>query len=149
VDWCFVSERSFDVYPETPLLDGAIGDVLAARNAAKALLSTLRDPGPDPTLLRTILTAVLLHVAHKGGGEARRQDLTRYLQDLRESGGASPYLERSHVQFVRYAAAELQALAPVDRSQLLQRLLDSVSLDRCGGPAGDSLLHLPHDGPIT
>jgi hypothetical protein len=99
------------------LLDGAIGDVLAARDTASFLLSTLRESGPDPTLSRTILTAICLHVASKGVGEARRQDLTRYLQDLHEAGGASPSLVRSHMtgsslSGARHRTATLYSVGP-------------------------------------
>jgi hypothetical protein len=122
-----LSDRSFDDFGEPPLLSGAIGDVLAARAVADSLLLAARLVFPDLALSRLVLTAVLVHCAIVDGDGVRRGGLTAFLSNLCEVEFPGPSLSRSALQFVRYAAADLQALAPRDRRALLEGLKTIVT----------------------
>lgn len=142
-----VPGRSFDSLPEGPLLSGAVGDILAARRAARALLAGCADEA-DGALATLFLTASLLHCAIHGGGEARRGDVADYLRCVLDSGTPGPGMLRSPVQFLRYAGAEVEALLPQPRCRLTAHLLSLVSnpgyVEDCGA---DELSGTAHQGP--
>lgn len=102
--------------------------MVAARRIARDILQDLACPvgGADGSLARLVLTAACLHCASAQGGESRR-DLALYLKTLCDDPLLDPALLRSPMQFVRYAAAELQALAGPARKILLDWLLATVS----------------------
>jgi hypothetical protein len=118
--------------PDIPLAAGALGDVLVARQTARALIADQGGGFPDPSLTTLTLAAACLHVAGLSGGELRRADLRTFLQDLRRAEETDASVARHPSQFVRYAAAELDALPPDRRSRLLDGLLALVA----GGTEG-------------
>jgi hypothetical protein len=103
---------------------GASGDVLAARRAALELLGGARVA--DPARATLVLTAALLHCGVRSGGQVSRRRLAIYLRDLVAAETPGPGLLRSPMQFVRYAAVELQALAAPRRTRLLADLMAAV-----------------------
>lgn len=121
--------------PDDPLLStGSTGDVLAARQVARELLTASKDTLPDlvdPVLATLVLTAACLHNSVMLSGGVRRSDLVRHFNMVLEVGTPGPALLNSRMQFVRYAAAEVTALAPRRRCCLLLTLLRIVS------PAGE------------
>jgi len=123
-----VSGSSFDTPPEGPLLSAAVGDVLAARRAARALLADAAAPA-DASLAILFLTATLVHCAVLGGGEARRREVADYLQGVLDAGTPGPGMLRSPMQFLRYAGAEVAALLPQPQCKLIAHLLSLVSQD--------------------
>ena len=106
---------------------GASGDVLAARRAALEVLGASRVS--DPTCATLVLTAALLHCGVRTGGQVSRRRLAAYLRDLIAAETPGPGLLRSPMQFVRYAAVELQALAAPRRGRLLADLIAAVRDD--------------------
>lgn len=139
-----VSGRSFDSPPEGLLLSGAVGDVLAARRAARALLAGSAAEA-DGGLATLFLTASLLHCAIHGGGEARRVDVADYLGGVLDSGTPGPGMLRSPLQFLRYAGAEVEALLPQPRCRLTAHLLSLVSdsgyVEDCGADESSGTAH--------
>jgi len=122
-------DRSFEVYRDEPLLPGAAGDVSAARLVARQILwagGRLVVAVPDPSLATLMLTATCLHCVSERGDDAWRRDLVVSLTALLNAGLDGPSLSRSPMQFVRYAASELQALTPDLRIQLLEALIQLV-----------------------
>lgn len=115
---------------DLPLSTGPTGDVVAARLLARQLLNAAIGSFPDLVdqgLATLTLTAACLHTSTLLGGETRRSDLARYLTAMLEVGMPGPALLRSPMQFVRYAALELQALPTQRRVSLLQALIGVVS----------------------
>lgn len=124
-----MSGRSFDTPPDGPLLSAAVGDVLAARRAARGLLAGAPADAADGSLATLFLTATLVHCAVLGGGEARRREVADYLQGVLDAGTPEPGMLRSPMQFLRYAGAELAALLPQPQCRLVAHLLSLVSHD--------------------
>lgn len=82
----------------------------------------------DPVLATLVLSAGCLHTAALYG-DVRRTDLVRFLTAIVEDGLPGPALLRSPMQFVRYAALELQALSSRRRDSLLQILIGILAAD--------------------
>lgn len=113
-----------DGVPEGPQ---AAGDVLAARRGALSLLTDQIHPFCDRTLAVLLLTAVFLHV-HARTGSARIGALITLIQGLYEDGQGEAELAGSPMQFVRYAACELQSSE--HREQLVDQLLMTLAKRR-------------------
>lgn len=131
--------RSFEGFDDLPLSLGAVGDVTAARAFARELIEAGACLLPDlfdPVLATLMLTAVSLHVHAALGEDMRRGDILRFLGALMDLGRPSAAFAKSPMQFVRYAALELQALAPVRREPLLQTLIKLVRETDDGGDSG-------------
>lgn len=128
--------RSFEGFDDLPLSLGAVGDVIAARSFARDLLEAgacLLPDVFDPVLATLVLTAVCLHVHAALGEDMRRGDILRFLGALMDLGRPSVGFAKSPMQFVRYAALELQALTPTRREPLLQTLIKLVREPDDGG----------------
>lgn len=125
-------------------MTGPAGDVAAARSQARALLAAASNTLPDlldPVLATLVLTAVCLDAGVATGGEPKRTDLAAHLTRMLEVGMPGPALLRSPMQFVRYAALELQALPARRRVCLLQVLLRVI----CPPSPGKSSVLKEHD----
>lgn len=119
--------------PDRPLLPGAAGDVIAARYIARRLLWPADGPAAivaQPGLATLVLTAACLHCTQCSDDEASQTDLAAYLAQLVQQHAVDTAMMRSPLQFVRYAAAELQALPMAPRQSLLRDLLKAVSRSR-------------------
>jgi len=128
-----VSPNALKDDPDRPLLPGAAGDVVAARNIARRLLRPANGPAAivaEPGLATLVLTAACLHCTQCSDEEASQTDLATYLAQLVQQRAIDPAMMRSPLQFVRYAAAELQALPLAPRQSLLRDLLKIVSRQR-------------------
>lgn len=119
--------RSFEVSPDDLLLIGPVGDILSARIAAVDLLRDVALPSGDWTLALLFLTASLLQCAISDGEAVTRRALVAYLMELSRTGLPGLAMQKSGLQFCRYAAAEVERLAPLQRMGLVQTLLASTA----------------------
>jgi hypothetical protein len=129
-DW-LLSERSFENFDDPLLPTGPAGDVVAARVLARELIGSAMGSCPDmvdPVLATLVLSAACLHTAAVVG-DVRRTDLVRFLISIMDDGGPGPALFHSPMQFVRYAALELQSLPSRRRECLLLILIRTLGAD--------------------
>lgn len=113
VDGCVASELIDAGLAEPRAFVDSAGDVLSARETARALLTGGLHASPDPTLAVLLLTATLLHVDSRSSGGGELRAILECLRRLGQAGPAAGF-EASPMQFVRYVAAELQTI-PLDR----------------------------------
>ena len=119
----FVPEDRLPSLSDRLLAIGAVGDVLAARRTARALLAGRGGEFADLSLAILTLASACVHVLDQSEGELHRSDLAAFLQEQRQAGALEPSLTRHASQFVRYAAAEFHAQAPSGRAELLDGLI--------------------------
>ncbi|MEW5688163.1 MAG: hypothetical protein AB1942_24865 [Pseudomonadota bacterium] len=104
---------------ETRVFVDSAGDVLSARDTARALLGADVSTMPDLSLAILLLTAAVLHVDARHSGSAGVGGVNDCLRRLAEGGTAHAGLAASPMQFVRYAAEEYEASPPDHRSAVV------------------------------
>lgn len=107
---------------------GSAGDLAAARLVARTLLYRTDAVAAGELALRTlVLTAACLHAAHVARDDVELPDVIEVLRRLQSGASLAAGLEGSPLPFVRYVAAELRALSPVDASATLEGVLASLA----------------------
>lgn len=106
-------------------LDSA-GDVLSAREAARALLGESFATGADATLAVLVLTASFLHLDASGRGGVHPRGVIDCLNRIGELGPEGAGFHTSPMQFVRYVAVELDTTPVEERLALMRTLLTMV-----------------------
>jgi len=105
--------------PLAVLLACAAGDVMAVRSFAETLLRSqdLRDPAFRDA--RLIMTAACLQLQSRAAPAPTVVDLLHVLASFESGLDAGSILGASPMQFVQYAAAEIDALNPACRRDAL------------------------------
>lgn len=124
---CPVPDRSFERSPYPFLLEAPDGDVLAARAAARKILCGVELKDGEIACATLFLTATLLECAIRDGQGVTRAALVGHLNDIARSGLSGAGMRTSRLQFSRYAAAEIDALTPMQRCQVITTLLAATA----------------------
>jgi len=116
-----VPQRSFldSVPPVRPIA----GDVIRARRAAVDLLQGLSSSVPDLAFQRLVLTAVCLHVDIRHPDGVSLRAVVACLHRILTDAIVDPALARSPMQFVRYAASELEGMSAEERTRMMGQLI--------------------------
>jgi hypothetical protein len=125
--------RSFvESRPLAELLSCAAGDVLAVRAFAETLLRTQNLSDPAYRDARLIMTAACLQLQSRAAQAPTATDLRELLVNLETSADFRSVLGASPMQFLQFAAAEVDALEPTLRRNALD-----ICLRACRG--GDTV----------
>ena len=119
--------QSLDVLIEPFLISAPAGDILAARAVAVRALGKAIADGGQLRLATLYLTAALLQCAIHDGEGVTLPALVAYLNELRLTGLPGREMNASPLQFCRYAAAEMNTLSPIQRSNLITTLLAAAA----------------------
>jgi hypothetical protein len=113
--------------PLVELANCGAGDVLAARTCADALLESQSFSDPVYRDARLIMTAVCLQLQSRSRRSPTLPALAALLSDLETEKAGSSRLRNSPMQFLQFAAAEIDSLEPEIRRRALE-----LCLSACG-----------------
>jgi hypothetical protein len=108
-----------EVGPLVELINSGAGDVLAARGCAEALLKAQGVSDPFYRDARLIMTAVCLQLQSGQSRSPTLSALAALLTDLVAANDGHFRLRSSPMQFLQFAAAEIDSLAPEVRRRAL------------------------------
>jgi hypothetical protein len=109
--------------PLAELISFGAGDVLAVRAFAETLLRTQDLSDPAYRDARLIMTAACLQLQSRAARAPTTADLRELLVNLETSADFRSILGASPMQFLQFAAAEIDALDPAVREDALSLCL--------------------------